>query len=205
MIKYINLYTIKGVEMKLLIASLTLAVAVFTGCSQKNPNVDMTSSNGAMTGSQMQADKRADDLSGMDMSSSTSMQNDSAVDSQDAIAKAIAALEDSVNKIYFNFDKYDIRPDMQSKIKSNARLLNEMNSKDFSIKVEGNCDEWGTDEYNYALGLKRAKSTKDSLISYGVNESRIMIVSFGESNPECKNSDKACWDKNRRAEFKILP
>jgi peptidoglycan-associated lipoprotein len=63
----------------------------------------------------------------------------------------------------------------------------------------------GTDEYNYALALKRAKSVKESLATYGVDSSRIMIVSFGESNPACKESNKACWDKNRRAEFKLLP
>ncbi|MFA6756952.1 MAG: OmpA family protein, partial [Sulfurospirillaceae bacterium] len=74
-----------------------------------------------------------------------------------------------------------------------------------SIKVEGNCDEWGTDEYNYALGLKRAKSVKDALIAEGVPSDRIMVVSYGESNPVCSESNKDCWAKNRRAEFKLLP
>ncbi len=122
-----------------------------------------------------------------------------------AVADAIAALENDVNKIYFDFDKYDIRPDMEGQVKANARLLNSMKAQDFSIKVEGNSDEWGTDEYNYALALKRAKSVKESLVSFGVDSSRIMIVSFGESNPACKESNKACWDENRRAEFKLLP
>lgn len=188
--------------MKLLLASLTLAMLIFTGCSQKNPDVDMTGKDGSKT--TVNADKKADDISGMDASNGTSadMDKDAAAN---AIANAIAALEADVNKIYFDFDKYNVRPDMEAKIKSNARLLNATNAKDFSIKVEGNCDEWGTDEYNYALGLKRAKSVKESLVSFGVDEKRIMIVSFGESNPECKDSNKACWDKNRRAEFKLLP
>jgi len=186
--------------MKLVLASLTLAMLIFTGCSQKNPNVDMTGKDGK--GTEVNADKKADNLSGMDATNGTSVNKDVAAN---AVTEAIARLEKNVNKIYFDFDKYDVRPDMEAKIKSNVRLLNSMNAKDFSIKVEGNCDEWGTDEYNYALGLKRAKSVKESLATYGVDSSRVMIVSFGESNPECKESNKACWDKNRRAEFKLLP
>jgi len=192
--------------MKLLLASLTLAMLIFTGCSQKNPDVDMTGKDGK--GTEVSADKKADNLSGMDATNGTSSEMDkdaAASAAANAVAEAIATLENSVNKIYFDFDKYDIRPDMEAQIKSNARLLNAMNAKDFSIKVEGNCDEWGTDEYNYALGLKRAKSVKESLISFGVDSKRIMIVSFGESNPECKESNKGCWNKNRRAEFKLLP
>jgi len=187
--------------MKLLLASLTLAMLIFTGCSQKNPDVDMTGKDVASKSTGTKADKKADDISGMDSADTTS----SAMDKANKVANAIAALEKEVNKIYFDFDKYDIRPDMESKIKSNARLLNTTNARDFSIKIEGNCDEWGTDEYNYALGLKRAKSVKEALLSFGVDANRVMIVSFGESNPECKDSNKACWDKNRRAEFKLLP
>ncbi len=191
--------------MKLLLVSLTLGMLIFTGCSQKNPDVDMTSKKSIAIDNEIKVDKRADDLSGMDSTNSTSIDKGSVENSADVIARAIASLERDVNSIYFDFDKYSIRPDMESKVNANARLLNAINAKDFSIKIEGNCDEWGTDEYNYALGLKRAKSTKDSLVSFGVNESRVMIVSFGESNPECKDSNKACWDKNRRAEFKLLP
>ncbi len=188
--------------MKLLLASLTLAMLIFTGCSQKNPDVDMTGKDGK--GTEVSADKKADDLSGMDTSNGTSTEMDKGA-AANAVAEAIAILENNINKIYFDFDKYDIRPDMETQIKLNASLLNAINAKDFSIKVEGNCDEWGTDEYNYALGLKRAKSVKESLVSFGVDSKRIMIVSFGESNPECKESNKDCWNKNRRAEFKILP
>ena len=77
--------------------------------------------------------------------------------------------------------------------------------KYLDIKVEGNCDEWGTDEYNYALGLKRAKSAKDALVRNGVSADRIAVVSFGESNPVCTDKTKACDAQNRRADFKVLP
>jgi len=192
---------------KLMLASLTLAMLIFSGCSQKNPEVDSTIGNNSQA--QMNsADKKADDLSGMDSNNmdSNSMASDNMKkNGADAIANAIAALEGNINKIYFDFDKYGIRADMQSKVSANANLLNTMDTKNFSIKVEGNCDEWGTDEYNYALGLKRAKSVKEALVNDGVNSDRIMIVSYGESNPACTEKNKACWDQNRRAEFKILP
>ena len=135
---------------------------------------------------------------------STDVAKDMATDA-DAIAATIAALESSINKIYFDFDKFNIRADMEPKIKSNARLLNSMNARDFSIKIEGNSDEWGTDEYNYALALKRAKSVKNAIVSYGVDESRIILVSFGESNPAVNESNRAAWALNRRVEFKLLP
>ena len=86
--------------------------------------------------------------------------------------------------------------------KDNASKLNGLEG---SVKVEGNCDEWGTDEYNYALGLKRAKVVKDALIADGISESKISVVSFGESNPVCADKTKECWSKNRRAEYKPLP
>jgi peptidoglycan-associated lipoprotein len=181
---------------------------IFTGCSQKNPDVDMTGKDGKSTevAKDMSADKKADNLTGMDAldGTSTDVAKDMATDA-DAIAATIAALESSINKIYFDFDKFNIRADMESKIKSNARLLNSMNARDFSIKIEGNSDEWGTDEYNYALALKRAKSVKNAIVSYGVDESRIILVSFGESNPAVNESNRAAWALNRRVEFKLLP
>ncbi|MDU5325453.1 OmpA family protein, partial [Campylobacter ureolyticus] len=73
-----------------------------------------------------------------------------------------------------------------------------------NVKVEGNCDEWGTDEYNYALGLKRAKSVKDALVANGVRADRISVVSYGESNPVCKDKSKSCDAQNRRDEFRVF-
>jgi len=208
MINYRQININKGVEMtKLLFASLTLAALIFSGCSQKNPEVDATTGNKA--NSEMStADKKANDLSGMDankMDSNQKTKENMNNDGQNDVEKTIAALEANINTIYFDFDKYDIRAGMNSKVAENANILNAMDAANFSIKIEGNSDEWGTDEYNYALGLKRAKSVKEALASYGVVKNRIMMVSYGESNPACKDSNKACWDQNRRVEFKLLP
>ncbi|MDD2384030.1 MAG: OmpA family protein [Sulfurospirillaceae bacterium] len=166
---------------KLALTSLAVAVLVLTGCSQKSPEVDMTK-----------------DTAKMDTKSTVD-------DGMSALQKLIASLEANSKTIYFDFDKYNIRKDQQSNIDANAALFNTQEAKGFSIKVEGNCDEFGTDEYNYALGLKRAKSVKDGLVSKGMVADRITVVSYGESNPACTDHNKACWDKNRRAEFKVLP
>lgn len=114
----------------------------------------------------------------------------------------INRLNNSLDKVYFDFDKFDIRSDMQAVINTNANIFNtEVNSA--SITVEGNCDEWGSDEYNQALGLKRAKAVKDALVVQGVDANRIAIKSFGETNPVCTEKGKACDAQNRRAEFKL--
>jgi peptidoglycan-associated lipoprotein len=71
------------------------------------------------------------------------------------------------------------------------------------IKIEGNCDEFGTDEYNYALGLKRAKAVKDSLAAQGVSTGKTVIVSFGESSPVCTEPNDTCYDRNRRVDIRL--
>ncbi len=164
---------------KLALTSLAVAVLVLTGCSQKSPEVDTTKG-------------MAGDTKG-------------ATDGMSALQKLIASLEANSKTIYFDFDKYNVRKDQQSNIDANAALFNSAEAKNFSIKVEGNCDEFGTDEYNYALGLKRAKSVKDGLVAKGMNADRLTVVSYGESNPAVSEHNKEAWAKNRRAEFKVLP
>jgi peptidoglycan-associated lipoprotein len=181
----------------LFVTSLTVLMLVFTGCSQKSPQVDTTQTTSQDASS---ADSKMDNISGMD---STNIDSEAAT--AEKIAKLIADIEANAKNVYFDFDKYDVRGDMMSIIEANAELFKRADAAGLSIKIEGNCDEWGTDEYNYALGLKRAKSVKDALVAQGVSESRIMVVSFGESNPACSQSNKDCWAQNRRAEFKLLP
>jgi peptidoglycan-associated lipoprotein len=114
-------------------------------------------------------------------------------------------IEREAKEIYFDFDKYDIRPDQEPRIEYDAKLFNRKDAREFNIRVEGNCDEWGTDEYNYALGLKRAKSVRDALIVRGVSAERMSIISYGESNPVCMDHTPECWAKNRRVEFELIP
>ncbi len=111
----------------------------------------------------------------------------------------------NLKNIYFGVDKYAITPDKLSIIANDAKILKKDISSGAKVKIEGNCDATGSDEYNYALGLRRAKSAKEALVSKGIKPSAITIVSFGESAPECTTDNSPeCYAKNRRVEFKVL-
>jgi len=106
-----------------------------------------------------------------------------------------------IQNIYFNSDQYNISANKLGVISHNASLLRGKNS----IKIEGHCDASGTDEYNYALGLRRAKAAKDALQNSGVVPEQVTLVSMGESSPECVTSSSSeCYAKNRRVEFKVI-
>jgi len=113
-------------------------------------------------------------------------------------------LESSLLKdVYFDFDKYDIRPQDTEILKGNATLL--MKSSAAKIQIEGHCDERGTQEYNLALGERRANSARLYLISLGIPADRISTISFGEERPLDPGHDEGAWAKNRRGHFVILP
>lgn len=104
--------------------------------------------------------------------------------------------------IHFDFDKYDIRPDAKPILESVADWL--FKNKSAMLLIEGHCDERGTNEYNLALGDRRAKATKEYLIALGVPSGRIQIMSYGEEKPLCSEKTEECWQMNRRAHFVIL-
>jgi len=117
-----------------------------------------------------------------------------------------AYVGDSVENIYFAVDQYDITSDKIPTIHSNANALRSKINSGTKLKVEGHCDASGSDEYNYALGLRRAKAAKDALVAKGLKSENILMISMGESSPECFDSASAsCYSKNRRVEFKIAP
>jgi outer membrane protein OmpA-like peptidoglycan-associated protein len=109
-----------------------------------------------------------------------------------------------VENIYFGVNQYTITADKVPTIHSNANLLRKKLSSGSKLRVDGHCDASGSDEYNYALGLRRAKATKDALIIKGINAGSISLVSMGESSPECSDSMSSdCYSKNRRVEFNV--
>lgn len=167
---------------KVILSSTVAALLMLSGCSSKNPSAD---ADGAGKGVETVKDINA-------------------INEIDQNEMNMLGLERQMKVIYFDFDKFNIRSDMQADMKSNSALANGAASA-YTIKLEGNCDEWGSDEYNYALGLKRAETTKKDAVANGVDASRISMVSFGESNPVCSEKTKECWAKNRRVNFKVLP
>ena len=112
---------------------------------------------------------------------------------------AVAALKE----VYFDFDKYDIRPEDAKTLDTNATWLK--SNGDNLVLIEGHCDERGTNEYNLALGERRAKATMNYLVSQGIQANRITIISYGEERPVCTEKTEACWAKNRRANFLVKP
>jgi peptidoglycan-associated lipoprotein len=106
----------------------------------------------------------------------------------------------NLKDVFFDFDKYDIRASDAQSLDTNAAWLKSNNNL---VLIEGHCDERGTNEYNLALGERRAKSTMNYLVAQGVQASRITIISYGEERPTCTEHSEGCWTKNRRAHFLV--
>jgi peptidoglycan-associated lipoprotein len=175
---------------KLGVYSLLVAAMLFsTGCSEKN------------------ADMNVDNTAPVEEAVSTTDTN--MVDgSFSALEKAangnyymINGQKVLIEHVYFGFDKYNLTADNKDKAVSNASKLSALTT-DTTVTVSGNTDEWGSDEYNYALGLKRANSVKDVLVANGVT-ANVALVSLGESSPVCTEKTKDCWAKNRRVEHEL--
>ena len=108
-----------------------------------------------------------------------------------------AALRD----VYFDFDRYDVRAGDKGTLDENANWLKSNQSA--MLLIEGHADERGTNEYNLALGERRAKATRDYLVSVGIDAGRITVISYGEERPTCTEKTEGCWAKNRRAHFLV--
>ncbi len=185
---------------KSLVLSLAVLSVVFVGCGQKAPEVEpvvinkntpvSVESSTQSIGNEIPADA-------IDGGSIDGMQN---------VGVEATTFDDGTNggsngiePIHFAFNQYTVSDRELDKVASSARAIQSRGSS--SVKVEGNCDEWGTDEYNFALGLKRAKSVKEALKASGVSAS-ISVVSYGEAKPICSEHNDACWQKNRRVDIK---
>ncbi len=106
-----------------------------------------------------------------------------------------------LHNIHFGYNDYTVQPQDSSILKANASWLQA--HPDTKVQVEGNCDERGSEEYNIALGAKRAQSAKDYLTTLGIAPSRITTISYGKELPVCHESDETCWARNRRDHFVV--
>jgi peptidoglycan-associated lipoprotein len=104
--------------------------------------------------------------------------------------------------IYFDFDKSDIRPDAAATLDRKLPWLTA--NPGMRIRIEGNADERGSDEYNLALGQRRAASAKKYLVEHGIDAGRFDLVSYGEERPVCTDHNEDCWQRNRRDDFVIV-
>lgn len=104
-------------------------------------------------------------------------------------------------KIYFDFDKSELNPEAQAVLKKKAEWLR--SNSQFSLRIEGHCDERGTNEYNLALGERRADSALKFLNALGISTHSISTISYGEERPADQGHNESAWSKNRRDEFKL--
>jgi len=105
--------------------------------------------------------------------------------------------------IYFDFDRYDLKADARATLKTNAGWLKANPSA--RAEIEGHADERGTNEYNLALGAKRAQAARDYLAGLGIAKARLSTKSYGEELPVCKEQNDGCWQRNRHDRFVVAP
>ena len=110
-----------------------------------------------------------------------------------------AKSEEGLKDVFFDFDKSTISSAMKGVVDANVIWLKA--NPQIKLKIEGHCDERGTNEYNLVLGEKRAHAVKQLLISEGISASRISTISYGEDRPFCADHNEACYQENRRAHF----
>ena len=165
----------KQLNFKLMMSFALVALISFTGagCKSKKP-VD----TGADTGTKTESGNN--DNSGVD---------------QDSLLFGPSGLQ----AIYFDYDSSSVRGDQLSVVQRNADLLKQAASA--VIQIAGHCDERGTQEYNLALGERRALAVREGLIRAGISGDRIVTISYGEESPAMPGSSEDAWAKNRRAEF----
>ena len=116
------------------------------------------------------------------------------------LSKQVAEFE--AKNIYFDFDKSNLKPEAQRSLKKKAAFLRYNPS--FSVLISGNCDNRGTEEYNLALGERRAASAKDYLMALGISGDRIKTISYGELRPADPANNEVAWALNRRDTFKLF-
>lgn len=172
---------------KLLIIT-TVATLIFSGCAQNAldvPGANNVSGTDAISGDTVSINENnyGNNTNGMDANGNYNSSSD------------------GFRSIYFGFGDYTISSSMEANMNTNIQVATSAGAK---IKIEGNCDEFGTDEYNYALGLKRAEAVKNSLASQGIVSSNMIMVSFGESSPVCQTPSDSCYDRNRRVDLHLV-
>lgn len=175
--------------MKKLIALAAIAlVLVAAGCAKKAA-VDEGASS-----SVTQQEVTSDQVQGADQSG---VSDSAAMDQMQSVSATMANA--SLKRINFEFDQYTLSAEAKQVLAMNADFIN--NHSGFVVKIEGHCDERGSDEYNLALGEKRALAAQNYLLSLGVDASRLDIISYGEERPLVMGSNSDAYAQNRRAEF----
>ncbi|MFO7983204.1 MAG: peptidoglycan-associated lipoprotein Pal [Desulfuromonadales bacterium] len=171
----------------IIVLMVALAFSLSFGCA-KQPTADEASEETTSQASQTEADR-------------TSAADRSSMSESEISESEKAARELSLKRIYFDFDRYTLSSDARKKLENNAKFLRA--NPRAEVQIQGHTDERGSDSYNLALGEKRARAAHDYLVSLGISEARLSIISYGEERPMVPESNEEAWAKNRRVEFVI--
>jgi peptidoglycan-associated lipoprotein len=129
-------------------------------------------------------------------------QKEAAKPAVEEVKERAAAAPAGLRPVYFEFDKAFIASEAGEIMKANAEWLKA--HPQMKVRIEGNCDERGTTEYNQALGQRRAASAKKYLTDMGISGKRILLISYGEEKSSCTENTESCWQKNRRDDFTVV-
>jgi peptidoglycan-associated lipoprotein len=165
-----------------------------TGCSKKKPAPPATEAPAPV-------ERPAEEVTPPRETAPPVDQTPSPLDGELVEANRYAHEQGLLGNVYFDFDKYDLKAESRDRLAKNAEFMRD--NPQFTFTIEGHCDERGTNDYNVALGDRRANSTQDYLTSLGISASRLRLISYGEEQPDCEESSESCWSRNRRAKFVI--
>lgn len=200
--------------MKLLrLLAVILLVVSLTACSKKNKkppllsDTAMPSENLEDTGLGSSGGPYVSSGSGLDQGSSTASPGGSWSESTGDMPLSRSGYtgewssDPNLSTIYFDYNSFELSSQAQATLDRDIGYLREKPS--LRVLLEGNCDERGTEEYNQALGERRALSAREYLINQGISASRIDVISYGELRPAVEGNSESAWGKNRRVEFKV--
>lgn len=191
---------------------LTFGALLSAGCAKKDVvrteepiSASAPTQAPATQATPQQARPEADSGAGQQPITETTPSREQAVTQESAEGAGKGAAQEvqaELQKIYFNFDSSDLSEEARASLSKNAEYLSRQAG--IKVRIEGNCDERGSDDYNMALGERRAKSAKDYLVNLGIASDRLSTISYGEEKPADPGHDEAAWAKNRRDEFVIV-
>jgi peptidoglycan-associated lipoprotein len=180
---------------------LAIVAAVALAACGKKPEPEAPAPQPTPTASQPAAPAPADDAAARAAAAAAERDRLAREAAAKAAADRATALEQLVAMIHFDFDQADIRTDDMSNLDRKAAILQA--NPGVKLRVSGHADERGSDEYNLALGNRRAGAAKRQLVNKGVDAGRIEVISFGEERPLDPGHDEGAWTKNRRDEFEV--
>ena len=187
---------------KQIFIALSCVMFIASGCAtQEVVKSQEPGMSQAVAAKQMQAEQpKAVAVKAEPSGNKTSSKGNEAMGALEPVSNT-AELKIALEKIYFDFDSAILSKEARQTLVNNAEKIRQASK--IMISIEGNCDERGSDEYNLALGERRAQAAMQYLVTLGIPETRLSVISYGKEKPAVAGHDEASWAQNRRDEFVI--